>query len=360
MGRPCVRSHPGEVRLGPSAPVRATVVPVTLGRVTWLVTGAAGYIGSHVVRSLLAVGHGVLAVDDLSTGLPGRLPTAASLHVLDVRDTAGLVDLMEDARVAGVIHLAAKKSPAESMADPLLYYRENVGGLQSVLEAMRQTGVGRIVFSSSSSVYGTPSASPVPESATLAPINPYGATKAVGEQLVRDCAAAYGMNAVLLRYFNVAGAADPVLGDVGVHNLVPLALRAAAENRPPQVFGTDYPTPDGTCIRDYVHVQDLAEAHLAAATSLIEQSASRPRARAFNVGTGRGYSVLEVLDAVRDVTGTPYRPVAVDRRPGDPAEVVGDVVRAERELGWRARFGLMEVIRSAWDAWDVTARLTAT
>jgi UDP-glucose 4-epimerase len=321
--------------------------------VTWLVTGGAGYIGAHVVRALLAHGLACVVVDNMSTGLARRVPPEVPVHVLDVGDTERVADVLTEHSVVGVVHLAAKKSPTESVSDPLRYYRENVGGVVSLLTAMARCDVRRIVFSSSSSVYGTPTGTTVDESAPLVPINPYGATKAICERIVGESAAAYGIDAILLRYFNVAGAGEPSMGDVGTFNLVPLALRAAAAGDSPLIFGDDYPTPDGTCVRDYVHVADLAEAHVAAARDL-ESGRREPAARAYNIGTGVGHSVHEVLAVVRDVTATTMEPVIRPRRPGDPAAVVGEVGLVARELGWHSRLDLRDMVQSAWDAWAAT------
>jgi len=317
------------------------------------VTGGAGYIGAHVVRALLAHGLECVVVDDMSTGLARRLPAEVPVRVLDVGNTNRVAEVMTEHSVAGVVHLAAKKSPTESVSDPLRYYRENVGGVVSLLTAMTRCDVPLIVFSSSSSVYGIPAGTTVDESDPLTPINPYGATKAVGERIVRETAAAFGIDAILLRYFNVAGAGEPLLGDVGTFNLVPLALRAAAAGESPLIFGDDYPTPDGTCVRDYVHVTDLAEAHVAAARDL-ESGRSGPAARAYNIGTGVGHSVREVLAVVRDVTATAIEPVICPRRPGDPAAVVGEVGLVARELGWHSRLDLRDMVQSAWDSWAAT------
>ncbi len=311
-----------------------------------MVTGGAGYIGAHVVRALLASGRRALVVDDLSTGMTSRLPSSVEAVEMSVLDTAALTELMRKAQPVGVIHLAAKKSPTESMADPLLYARENSGGVVSLLEALRATGGTRVVFSSSCSVYGTPDVELVEESAPTVPESPYGESKLYGERVISASARAYGWGAINLRYFNVVGAGAPELRDTGAYNLVPLVFAAIREGARPRVFGTDYPTPDGTCVRDYVDVEDLAEAHVRAAEVL----ESERRVATYNVGRGEGSSVLQVLDAVRTITGLPVLHEAADRRPGDPARIVGNVERIAEELGWTARRDLEDMVRSAWAA----------
>jgi UDP-glucose 4-epimerase len=311
----------------------------------WLVTGGAGYIGSHVVRALVGSGRDAVVVDDLSTGDSGRVPESVDLAQVSVLDTAALTSLMERVRPVGVVHLAARKSPTESVADPLLYARENVGGVVSLVEALRATGGTRVVFSSSCSVYGTPDLDVVGEDAPTVPESPYGESKLYGERVLAASAAAYGLGVVNLRYFNVVGAAAPELRDTGAHNLVPLVFRAMAEGGRPRVFGGDYPTPDGTCVRDYVDVRDLADAHVRAAEALEDGL----RTATYNVGRGEGSSVLEVLDVVRRVTGRRLEHDVVGRRPGDPARIVGRVDRIAGELGWTARHDLTDMVASAWE-----------
>jgi UDP-glucose 4-epimerase len=312
----------------------------------WLVTGGAGYIGAHVVRALLAAGREAVVVDDLSTGLASRLPADVELRRMSVLDTAALTEVLEQTGPTGVIHLAAKKSPTESMQHPLLYARENAGGVVSLIEALRSTGGTRVVFSSSCSVYGTPAVELVDEDAPTVPESPYGESKLYGERVLTASAAAYGLGVVNLRYFNVVGAGAPELRDTGVYNLVPLVFEALRTGERPRVFGADYPTPDGTCVRDYVDVEDLADAHVRAAAAL----ESERRVATYNVGRGEGSSVLEVLDAVRTVTGLQVSYDAVDRRPGDPARVVGRVDRIARELAWTAKRDLTDMVGSAWTA----------
>lgn len=313
---------------------------------TWMLTGGAGYIGSHVVGVLLAAGEKVVVLDDLSTGDRRRVPAHVPFVHAPVTHAGAVRATLRRHEVTGVIHLAGKKSVGESCEDPDRYYRENVGGLIALIESMREESVRRLVFSSSAAVYGTPQHPTVTETSPTTPESPYGRSKLVGEWAVRDAVAAYGMSAASLRYFNVVGCARPELADVRGSNLFPRILDHLAAGDPLPVFGDDYPTADGTAVRDYIHVQDLAEAHLAAA-----HLTARPGVdEIFNIGCGRGYSVLEVLHAFSAVRGeaVPYR--LAGRRPGDPASMVADATRALTTLGWRPRRGLDEMVRSAWEA----------
>jgi UDP-glucose 4-epimerase len=447
----------------------------------WLITGGAGYIGAHVVRDMLASGREVVVLDDLSTGRADRLPEGVPLvrgSVSDRRAVRRALALRGGVR--GVMHFAARKQVGESVKVPLHYWSENVGGLQVLLEEMVTAGVTQMVFSSSAAVYGEPRlASPqdrISESTPCLPINPYGATKLAGEWMVAGAARAHGWKALSLRYFNVAGAGSPELGDPAALNLIPMVLEALEQGRRPMVFGDDYPTPDGTCVRDYIHVADLSAAHVAAArvveaahassqlpvdpsaavrsagekmheaASLAEQAASRipggslaveaatqgtataeaaaevagraaaravgkvppaakavelaaqtiPRAirgtssssgvrgqatdvvaemttqlgslvarlagvegapklvdhLAVNIGTGRGYSVFEVIEALRTSVGDQFAVDIVARRPGDPPSLVASPALAGLMLGWKARHGLSDMTDSAWEAWQ--------
>ncbi|HEX2904962.1 MAG TPA: UDP-glucose 4-epimerase GalE [Jatrophihabitans sp.] len=307
----------------------------------WMVCGGAGYIGSHVVRSLQAAGVDAVVLDDLSTGRADRVQ--APLIVGDIADSALVADVLRDHSVSGVIHLAADKQVEESVRQPLQYYRRNVSNLIRLLEAMAAATVNKLVFSSSAAVYGMVEGDRIAEDGPTTPINPYGETKLVGEWLIRDQARATGLRYAALRYFNVVGA-DPVeLADIGGTNLVPRVFAALKRGDRPTIFGDDYPTPDGTGVRDYIHVADLADAHVAAIGCLDEPGAGH----VFNVGCGRGYSVREVIDMIADVTGRPIVSRVLPRRPGDPANVVADVERITSVLGWRARHDLRSMIESA-------------
>jgi UDP-glucose 4-epimerase len=323
--------------------------------VTWLVTGGAGYIGAHVVVAMREAGEDVLVLDDLSTGDPGRIPDVPLVRA-DVADVGTVARAIREHDVHGVVHLAAKKQVEESVRQPLLYYRQNVDGLRALLEAVTAEGVEQFVFSSSAAVYGAPDVDLVDEGTECLPVNPYGRTKLIGEQMLADVAVATGLRHVALRYFNVAGAADPSLADRGAANLVPLVFRQLDRHLPPQVFGDDYDTPDGTCIRDFVHVADIATAHVAAAAALVD---GRVRALTANIGRGDGVSVREMVEMIRRVTGTEdeswAKPVVVPRRAGDPARVVASAELIGRELGWTASHGIGEMVASAWAGWQVQA-----
>ncbi|WEH17589.1 UDP-glucose 4-epimerase GalE [Streptomyces sp. VNUA24] len=312
---------------------------------TWLITGGAGYIGAHVVRAMLDAGEETVVYDDLSTGVAERVPDGVPLEIGSTLDAERLARVVRDRGVTGVVHLAAKKQVGESVERPLHYYRENVEGLRTLLSAVTDAGVGSFVFSSSAAVYGMPDVDLVTEETPCVPMSPYGETKLAGEWLVRATGRATGLSTASLRYFNVAGAASPDLADTGVLNLVPMVFEKLSEGAPPRIFGTDYPTPDGTCVRDYIHVVDLAEAHVAAARRLREAPGTD---LTLNIGRGDGVSVREMIDRITALTGHTVSPVAVGRRPGDPARVVASADRIAAELGWKARYGVDDMIASAW------------
>jgi len=312
------------------------------------VTGGAGYIGSHACRALAAAGHQPVVLDNLSTGHRCAVQWGPFVHG-DIRNAAAVAAALREHRIEAVMHFAALAYVGQSVEDPNAYYEVNVGGLLSVLAAMNATRVRKIVFSSTCAVYGAPDMVPITESTACAPINPYGRSKLMCEHILTDHAAAYGIGSVALRYFNAAGAsADGAIGeshDPETH-LVPLVLRAAAGLLPHvTVMGTDYSTPDGSCIRDYVHVEDLADAHLAALRHC------RPgRFLPINLGTGSGVSVFEIISAARAVTGRDIPVLAGERRHGDPAILVADAARANAMLGWQARrSGLPDMIGTAWN-----------
>ncbi|MER7489917.1 UDP-glucose 4-epimerase GalE [Streptomyces sp. NPDC126497] len=315
---------------------------------TWLITGGAGYIGAHVAWAMTAAGERAVVYDDLSTGLADRVPDGVPLVTGSTLDGERVARALADHRVTGVVHLAGKKQVAESVSLPLHYYRENVEGLRVLLEAVTSAGVRSFVFSSSAAVYGMPDVDLVTEETPCLPLSPYGETKLAGEWLVRAAGRAAGLSTACLRYFNVAGAARPDLADTGVSNLVPMVFEKLTDGLPPRVFGDDYPTPDGTCVRDYVHVVDLAEAHVAAARAL---RSAPGRDLTLNIGRGEGVSVREVIDRVNALTGHDRPPVVAPRRPGDPARVVASADRAAAELGWKARHDVDDMITSAWAGW---------
>jgi UDP-glucose 4-epimerase len=315
---------------------------------TWLVTGGAGYIGSHVVRALMASGRSVVVLDDFSTGQERNVPSGVPIVRTSVADVDVVTGALREFAVDGVVHLAAKKAAGESVEMPLYYFAENVGGMIGLLQAMQDAGVHRCVYSSSAAVYGTPKTNPITEDFPLQPDSPYGQTKVIGEWMVADQTVVTGMSWVALRYFNVAGAGSDELGDSSVNNLIPMVFRALSRSERPQIFGADYPTPDGTCIRDYIHVSDLAQAHVAAA-HLCETTQA---ADVFNVGRGHGSSVREVMDVISAVIGRDVNAEVVGRRLGDPPASTAATHRIAEKLGWHSQFELEDMVSSAWSAWN--------
>jgi UDP-glucose 4-epimerase len=315
-----------------------------------LVVGGAGYVGSTTVEALVAAGHAVTVFDDLSTGHAAAVVDGARLEIGSIGDQAHLERVLESDRIDAVLHCAAKSLVGESMSSPGIYYRNNVAGGVALLEAMRVTNVGRIVFSSTAAVYGEPRRVPIAEADRTEPINPYGATKLAFEGAMRWFAAAHGFRAISLRYFNVAGATQRNGEDHEPEtHLIPLVLRVAAgEASHVQIFGQDYPTPDGTCFRDYIHVRDMADAHLLALEATGEGD---PSLEVYNLGSAAGFSVREVVEAARKVTGRAVPARAVKRRMGDPPVLVASSRRARRELGWQSRHSMLEeMLADAW-AW---------
>jgi UDP-glucose 4-epimerase len=314
---------------------------------TWLVTGGAGYIGSHVVRALGAAGQGTVVVDDLSTGIRDFVPPQVPFVHGTILDGSLLERVIADHDVTGVIHVAGYKYAGVSVQRPLHTYEQNVTGTAVLLAAMQDANVDRIVFSSSAAVYGTPPTELVTEATPKNPESPYGESKLIGEWLLRDQAVAAGLRHTSLRYFNVVGSGDPSLYDASPHNLFPLVFEALKQGRTPRINGDDYPTPDGTAVRDYIHVADLALAHVAAAERL---DAGLPLEPAYNLGSGAGSSVGEIMRTVADVTAMPFVAEVGPRRPGDPARIVAEGDLAARDLDWRMRNTLADMVSSAWEA----------
>ncbi|OBI75194.1 UDP-glucose 4-epimerase GalE [Mycobacterium sp. E740] len=314
---------------------------------TWLVTGGAGYIGSHVVRALSEADLPVVVLDDFSTGLERFVPSTVPLVRGSLLDERLVTRALEEHDVAGVIHIAGFKYAGVSVQRPIHTYEQNVSAMVTLLKAMEATGTGMLVFSSSAATYGTPDVDLVTEQTPTAPESPYGVSKLVGEWMIRDAARASGLRHTSLRYFNVVGSGSPELFDVSPHNLFPLVFDMLCRGETPRINGADYPTPDGTCVRDYVHVSDLALAHVAAAKRL---TTGEPIEPVYNLGSGSGTSVREIMSTVRDVTGFEFEPAIAPRRPGDPARIVASGELAARDLDWRMRHSLEEMVRTAWDA----------
>ena len=316
-----------------------------------LVTGGGGYVGSVSAAAFLAAGHEVVVVDDLTTGHRAAVPTGAKLHVGSFGDQAGMTHLLTTERIEAILHCAARSLVGESIVEPAKYYRDNVAGGVALLEAARTAGVGRVVFSSSAAVYGTPDRTPIPEDAPLRPINPYGETKRTFEAALSWYGRAYGMRGVSLRYFNVAGATEALGEDHDPEtHLIPNVLAAAEGRQALTVFGDDYPTPDGTGIRDYIHVADLADAHLRAIEATAPGDARTDEFLACNLGIGGGFSVREVIAAAERASGAAIPFTVGPRREGDPPVLVAAVERATTVLGWHpAHPGLDEMVASAWD-----------
>lgn len=314
---------------------------------SWLVTGGAGYIGAHVVRAFRAQGIDAVVIDDLSSGKEGFVPAGAPLVRGSILDGALLEATMTEHAVQGVVHLAGFKYAGVSVTRPLHTYEQNVTGTATLLSAMERAGVDRIVFSSSAAVYGTPDVDLVTESTAKHPESPYGESKLIGEWLIADQARATSLRHTSLRYFNVVGSGTPEVYDASPHNLFPLVFDALLDGRTPRINGTDYATPDGTCVRDYIHVADLAAAHVVAARRL---DAGEPVEPVYNLGSGDGVSVREIMDAMASGTGIAFEPEIAPRRAGDPDRIVASGDLAARDLDWRMRHTLSDMVTSAWEA----------
>jgi len=312
-----------------------------------LVTGGAGYIGSHVVRAFRDEDIDVVVVDDLSSGHEDFVPAGVPFYRGTILDGALLEQVFSENEISGVVHVAGYKYAGVSVQRPLHTYEQNVTATAVLLAAMQEADVDAIVFSSSAAVYGTPDVDIVTEATPKSPESPYGESKLIGEWLLRDQGVAAGLRHTALRYFNVVGSGDPSLRDTSPHNLFPLVFDALVDGRTPRINGTDYPTPDGTCVRDYIHVADLAVSHVAAAKRL---DAGEPIEPVYNLGSGDGVSVGEIMSTVADVTGIAFTPEVGPRRPGDPARIVASGELAARDLDWKMRHTLDQMVRSAWEA----------
>ncbi|VXB57290.1 UDP-glucose 4-epimerase GalE [Nocardioides sp. AX2bis] len=314
---------------------------------TWLVTGGAGYIGSHVVRAFQAADIPVVVLDDLSSGFEQFLPPGVPFEHGSVLD-AKLVDhTLQEHQVEGVVHVAGFKYAGVSMQRPLHTYEQNVSAMVILMQCMEAVGADKLVFSSSAATFGTPDTDLVTESTPTMPESPYGETKLIGEWMLRAAGRATGLKHTSLRYFNVVGSGSTDLFDTSPHNLFPLVFDMLVRGDNPRINGDDYQTPDGTCVRDYIHVADLAEAHVAAARRL---AADEPVERVYNLGSGGGTSVREIMDTIREVTGIDFTPDVAPRRPGDPDRIVASGELAARDLDWKMRHTLHDMVSSAWQA----------
>jgi UDP-glucose 4-epimerase len=314
---------------------------------SWLVTGGAGYIGSHVTRALLDAEIPVVVLDDLSSGFEQFVPEAAQFVRGTLLDEALVEDTLRRHDVRGVIHIAGYKYAGVSVTRPLHTYEQNVSAMVTLLKAMEHTDVDKIVFSSSAATFGAVDVEVVDEGTPTAPQSPYGETKLIGEWLLRDIGVATGLQHTSLRYFNVVGSGSDELFDASPHNLFPLVFDMLYRGDTPRINGDDYPTPDGTCVRDYIHVADLALAHVAAAQRLDQGLPVEP---VYNLGSGSGTSVREIMTAMRTVTGVDFEPGVTPRRPGDPARIVAAGDLAARDLNWQMRHSLEDMVATAWAA----------
>ncbi len=325
-------------------------------------TGGAGYIGAHIVQLLEARGDSVVIVDDLVSGNPARIESTPIIRFDLARDAAvdSLTRALQEREIDAVIHLAARKQVGESVERPAWYFQQNIASLANVLMAMERAGVRRLVFSSSAAVYA-PTADPLTELSPTSPMNPYGDTKLIGERLISAAAVSANIagrtfHASSLRYFNVAGAGSPELGDNSASNLVPMVFGRLDAGEPPQIFGEDYDTADGTCVRDYVHVVDVAEAHLATLDALGRLGHGH---HIFNIGTGVGLSVREMITAILRVAGSSLNAEVVGRRLGDAPSAVASTDNIREIVGWHSRLGLSDIVESAWESHRLLARNSA-
>ena len=314
---------------------------------TWLVTGGAGYIGSHVVLALQEAGLASVVIDDLSSGFARFVPEGVPFVQASILDGKAVQATLRDHEVEGVIHLAGFKYAGVSVQRPLHTYAQNVQGTATLLDAMVEAGVHNLVFSSSAATFGTPDVDPVTERTPVGPESPYGESKLIGEWLIADVARAHELRHTSLRYFNVVGSGSHRLYDTSPHNLFPLVFDALAKGGVPHINGADYPTPDGTCVRDYVHVADLAHSHVVAAQRL---AAGETLEAVYNLGSGEGSSVRQIMDTIREVTGIDFTPEVRARRAGDPARIVATGELARRDLDWAMRHDLRAMVASAWEA----------
>ncbi|HEX4059095.1 MAG TPA: UDP-glucose 4-epimerase GalE [Galbitalea sp.] len=314
---------------------------------SWLVTGGAGYIGAHIVRALADADLQPVVLDDLSSGFESFVPAGVPFVRASILDAVAVEQTIDAYSVTGVIDVAGFKYAGVSVERPLHTYQQNVTGTATLLGVMADRSIQNMVFSSSAAVYGAPEVDLVTESSPCSPASPYGESKLIGEWLIRDQGVAVGLRNTSLRYFNVVGSGDLAVYDASPHNLFPLVFDALVEGRTPVIFGNDYPTPDGTNVRDYLHVSDLAQAHVAAARRLEAGDVLQP---AYNLGGGTGVSVAEIMTSIADATGIAFTPEIAPRRPGDPARIVANGDLAARDLDWAMRHSLADMVSSAWSA----------
>ncbi len=314
-----------------------------------LITGGAGYIGAHIAHDLADSGYEVRILDDFSNGLSKRVERFTDIHRVNILDRDAVVTATKG--VDSVIHLAAKKAVGESVENPLKYYENNVGGTLNLLAAMSVNGVKKIVFSSTAAVYAPSEKDAISEEDPTEPLSPYGATKLLSEELIRTIGEAEGWSSISLRYFNVVGAGSPNLGDNSKDNLVPKVFQALEDGLSPEIYGDDYPTADGTCIRDYIHVSDLSNSHIAALKAVSDKQITKT----YNVGSGIGYSVREVIDQIERTIGSSTGAKVVARRAGDSPKLISNIDRISKDLGWSPRLTLQDMVESAWRAWNTKA-----